>query len=54
MKIDSGSLAFNININGKVGGTPSWGTAIVYQTEDNKIKEDIAKDILIGMVISVR
>lgn len=50
MKIDSGSLAFNININGKVGGTPSWGTAIVYQTEDNKIKEDIAKDILIGMV----
>ena len=45
MKIDSGSLAFNINVNGKVGGTPSWGTAIVYQTEDNKIKEDIAKDI---------
>ena len=50
MKIDSGSLAFNININGKVGGTPSWGTAIVYQTDDNKIKEDIAKDILIGMI----
>lgn len=50
MKIDSGSLAFNININGKVGGTPSWGTAIVYQTGDNKIKEDIAKDILIGMI----
>ena len=50
MKIDSGSLAFNINVNGKVGGTPSWGTAIVYQTEDNKIKEDIATDILIGMI----
>lgn len=50
MRIDSGSLAFNININGKVGGTPSWGTAIVYQTFDNKIKEDIAKDILIGMI----
>ncbi|CDC56695.1 type II restriction-modification system restriction subunit [Phocaeicola coprophilus CAG:333] len=50
MKIDFGSLAFNINVNGKIGGTPSWGTAIVYQTTDNKIKEDIAKDILIGMI----
>lgn len=50
MKIDFGSLAFNINVNGKVGGTPSWGTAIVYQTFDNKIKENIAKDILIGMI----
>lgn len=50
MRIDFGSLAFNVNVNGKVGGTPSWGTAIVYQTADNKIKEDIAKDILIGMI----
>lgn len=50
MRIDIGSLAFNININGRVGGTPSWGTAIVYQTQDNKIKEYIAKDILLGMI----
>ena len=50
MKIDFGSLAFNININGKVGGTPSWGTAIVYQNQDNKIKEELVKDILIGMI----
>lgn len=50
MKLDSGSFSFNIEISGKTGGTPSWGTAIVYQTEDNKIKEDIATDILIGMI----
>ncbi len=50
MRIDIGSLAFNLYINGRVGGTPSWGTAIVYQTQDNKIKENIAKNILIGMI----
>lgn len=49
MKLDSGSFSFNVKIEGKAGGTPSWGTAIVRQNEDNKIKEDIATDILIGM-----
>ena len=50
MKLDSGSLAFHVNIQGVVGGTPSWGTAIVFQDDENKIKENLASSILIGMI----
>ena len=50
MRIDKGSLAFNIYINGRKGGTPSWGTAIVYQNQYNKIKESVVNDILMGMI----
>ena len=50
MRIDKGSLAFNIDINGRKGGTPSWGTAIVYQNQYNKIKESVVNDILMGVI----
>ena len=46
MKLDDYSLAFHCP------GFPSWGTAIVNQDKGlvHLIKEDIAKDIIIGMV----
>ena len=46
MKLDDYSLAFNCP------GYPSWGTAIVNQDKGlvHLIKEDVAKDIIIGMV----
>lgn len=50
MKIDNGSLAFNVVRSKSGGGTPSWGTSIVTQNEDNKIKEDFARSIIVGMV----
>lgn len=52
MRIDTGSLAFNIKVLNRTGNaTPAWGTAIVYQNEENKIKDDVdIKDIITGMV----
>lgn len=51
MRLDKGSLAFNLKIGDvEQGGTPSWGTAIVVQDDDNRIKSDVAGDILIAMV----
>lgn len=44
MKLDNESFAYNC------AGCPSWGTAIVVQTETNPIKEELAKDILYGIV----
>jgi MoxR-like ATPase len=52
MRIDNGSLVFNVTTNnGNPGGTPSWGTSIVVQDGNNKIKEDDEiRNIIIGMI----
>lgn len=49
MKIDKGSLAFNIKVAGKSGGTPTWGTSVVIQDAYNHILPE-AKNLIIGMV----
>lgn len=44
MKLDNGSFAWNST------GCPSWGTSIVFQTSKNPIKEELAQDIIYGIV----